>query len=156
MTTSTPEAPAKQKGRPPKDGKQPRIDLKQALSMRLKGVSGSEIARAQGVSATAVNKRLKPLLTKIPGWEHRTEYQDKQADILDALAAGIVSSITPKDLKKASLLSKVNSMGVLIDRSRLIRGQSTSNSVSVLLARHVHINAPTVTDVEVIELNDDI
>src|SRR6185369_12012125 len=66
------------------------------------------------------------------------EYQDKQADILDALSAGILAGIKKKDIAKASLQQKVSSMGVLIDKSRLIRGQSTNNSVSILLARHVH------------------
>jgi predicted DNA-binding protein YlxM (UPF0122 family) len=141
---------------PPKKAPHNTVDVKKALSQRLKGVSCAEIAEGMGVSRMAVSKRLKPLLSKVPGYEYRLEYQDKQADILDALAAGIVGSITPKDLKRASLLSKVNSMGVLIDKSRLIRGQSTSNSVSILLARHVHLAPPTSTDREVIELEEEI
>ena len=134
----------------------PKIDTKAALRMKLKGVSDSDIAKSQGVTRGAVYKKLKPLLEKIPGAEYRAEYQDQQADILDSLAAGIISSITQKDLKRASLLSKVNCMGVLIDKSRLIRGQSTSNSISVLLARHVHLNEPAPPTCEVIEIDDDL
>jgi len=137
-------------------GRKPIVDTKAALKMKLKGVSNTDIAKMQGVTPAAITKRLKPLLDKIPGAEHRQEYQEKQADILDALSAGILASITKKDLSRASLLSKVNSTAALIDRSRLIRGQSTSNSVSVLLAKHVHINAPAPSMREVIEVHDDL
>ena len=126
------------------------------LKMNLNGISQTQIAKATGVSRQAVQKRLKPLLSKIPGYEQMKDYQMNNADVLDAISAGIAGSLTTKDYKRASLLSRVNSMAALIDRSRLIRGQSTSNSVSVLLARHVHINIPAPNDKDIIELNDDL
>lgn len=126
------------------------------LKMNLNGISQTQIAKATGVSRQAVQKRLKPLLSKIPGYEQMKDYQMNNADVLDAISAGIAGSLTAKDYKRASLLSRVNSMAALIDRSRLIRGQSTSNSVSVLLARHVHINIPAPNDKDIIELNDDL
>lgn len=137
-------------------GRKPKIDTKEAIKLKLKGVSTTAIAKMQGVSQPAMSKRLKPLLDCIPNSGYMAEYQDNQADILDALASGIIASVSKKDLSRASLLSKVNSMAVLIDRSRLIRGQSTSNSVSVLLARHVHANPPAPSDREVIVLDDEV
>lgn len=134
----------------------PAVSNQVLMNLSLSGVSQTAIAKATGVSKQAVNKRLKPLLSKIPGYEQMKDYQMNNADVLDAISAGIAGSLTAKDYKRASLLSRVNSMAALIDRSRLIRGQSTSNSVSVLLARHVHINIPAPNDKDIIELNDDL
>ena len=115
-----------------------KIDTKVALKMKLKGATLQEIGDKFGVTRSSVQQHLKPLLTMHCAPQQLQEYQDKQADILDALSAGILAGIKKKDIAKASLQQKVSSMGVLIDKSRLIRGQSTNNSVSILLARHVH------------------
>jgi DNA-binding transcriptional ArsR family regulator len=131
-------------------GRPKKINVDEALKLRLKGVSTTDIAKHQGVNQSNVSRALKPLLERMPGWEHRLHYQECQADILDTLSAGILASVTKKDLSRASLLSKVNSTVALIDRSRLIRGQSTSNSISVLLARHVSVNEPAPSTREVI------
>jgi predicted transcriptional regulator len=134
-----------------------KIDTKAALKMKLAGVPNSEIAKLQGVTRDAVYKHLTPLLKNLPSSMHLDEYQEKQADILDAIATGIVGSIKKKDLDRASLHSKITSLGILVDKSRLVRGQSTNNSISIILARHVNdapLNTPSLRQITV--LDDDI
>ncbi len=63
--------------------------------------------------------------------ERIEEYKGNRADFLAGLQERIIGSITEADLEKASLRDKVISAGVLYDKERLERGQSTSN-VSLL------------------------
>ena len=106
-----------------------RIDLEKAIEMRLKGVSLEDIGKLFGVTKQAVHHKLKPYVDtddiNVEIWKKR------KADILAGKQAAVLSLLTQDDIKKASPKDKVVMFGILNDKERLERGQSTSN-VSVL------------------------
>jgi hypothetical protein len=53
--------------------------------------------------------------------------KEHESQNLVMLGNSILDSINEKDLDKASLLQKVTSASILIDKRRLIDGQSTEN-----------------------------
>jgi hypothetical protein len=60
-------------------------------------------------------------------------YKENRADLLAVHQARFLNKITDNDIRNAPLQSKIWAFGVLYDKERLERGQSTSN-VSVLTA----------------------
>jgi len=65
------------------------------------------------------------------------EYKENRADILAGVGRKILATITDEDIKKASLNQKVVSYGILYDKERLERGESTEN----ITALHADIAA---------------
>jgi len=106
-----------------------KIDLEKAIELRLKGVALEDIGVRFGVSRQAVHKALKPYLDgddiDLETWKQR------RADILAHKQAVTLSKLNPADIEKASPRDKAVIFGVLYDKERLERNQSTSN-VSVL------------------------
>ncbi len=87
-----------------------------------------EIGKINGVSHVAIVN-----LFKRHGIEKARveEYKTNRADFLAGLQEKVLQSITDSDMEKASLRDKVISMGVLFDKERLERGQSTVNLASI-------------------------
>lgn len=104
-----------------------KLNIQRAIKARVKGQSYQDIANAQGVHVTTVHQALKPIMEMIASPEQLEQYRANQAAILDTIAARTLASITEDDLQKASLLQKATTTAVLIDKSRLISGQSTQN-----------------------------
>ena len=88
-----------------------------------KGLKHSEAARIVGVSRSAITQRLAAIGYK-PG--RLTQYKDQRADVLAWLQSMIVSYITPEKLKDATLSQLCIAYGILFDKERLVRSQSTS------------------------------
>ena len=89
-----------------------------------KNLSISDTARLLNSSKSNISTRLskagyKPAYLQL--------YKDHRADILSSYQQLILNSITPEDLKKAGLSQKMMAYGVLYDKERLERGQSTEN-----------------------------
>ena len=100
-----------------------KVDVKRAIELRNKGASYAEIGQAQGVSAQAVHKTIAHLLP-----DNETDvYKQQRADILAKLQVKLLKSIDGDDLKKSSTYQKVGMYGILFDKERLERGQSTEN-----------------------------
>lgn len=108
-----------------------RVDVGKAIKARLQGRSYKEIADAQGVKPQSVHTAIAPILEKLASPEVVDMYRNKQADILDGMAARTLASITDGDLEKAGLRDKVVATGILIDKSRLISGASTQNHLVI-------------------------
>ena len=108
-----------------------KIDIAKAVKQRAKGLSYQDIATSQGVRKESVYLALKPILSMQANPEQLEEYRANQANILDSIAARTLQSISNEDMEKASLLQKATTVAVLIDKSRLISGQSTSNSLII-------------------------
>jgi hypothetical protein len=104
-----------------------KFDIAKGLRAKAKGQSYDEIAKAQGVHKATAYQNLAPILQQLADPATVETYQTRQADILDGLAARTLASITNDDLAKAGLRDKVVATGILIDKSRLIKGQSTGN-----------------------------
>lgn len=104
-----------------------KFDIAKGLRAKAKGQSYDEIAKAQGVHKATAYQNLAPILEQLASPEVVETYRNKQAEILDGLAARTLASITNGDLAKAGLRDKVVASGILIDKSRLVQGQSTGN-----------------------------
>jgi hypothetical protein len=107
----------------------PKIDIKKAIEMRLKGVSCADIGKLFGCSRQAVHQALKPYVDT-DGLDLEV-WKEKRADILASKQATALQALDAEDIKKASPKDKALIFGILYDKERLERGQSTSN-VSVL------------------------
>ena len=99
------------------------VDVATALDLRTNHkLTFQEIAKLQGVPKQAIQQRLKPLL---PTPETKV-YQDNRADILSEAQLQLLIQLDPARLKKMSARDAVISFGILYDKERLERGQSTS------------------------------
>ena len=108
-----------------------KVDYSQALDLKLNhGLNYPQIAKIQGVSTQAIHKKLQHFLPT----QDTEEYKDKRADILAHTQLKLITQIDSKRLKKAQLRDLVVSAGILYDKERLERGQSTTN-VDVHLER---------------------
>ncbi len=106
----------------------PKIDKGKALQLYVDGYNKSEIADKLGVTPGAISQSINPLLENLLSPEHLKIYQERQTDIVDsATAKMLVESLDPNKLKKASTYQLVSSFGILFDKSRLLKGLSTSN-----------------------------
>ena len=89
-----------------------------------KGLSLTDTGKLLGTHKSNVSRRLKAAGYRPKYLQH---YKDHRADILASYQQIILNSINPEDLKKAGLSQKMMAYGVLYDKERLERGQSTEN-----------------------------
>ena len=108
-----------------------KLNLKKALKAKIQGQSYRDIAKAQGLDVQTVWHSVAPLLKAMANQDTVNVYREKQAEILDGLAAQTLAAISNEDIAKASLRDKAVSVGILIDKSRLIQGQSTANHLVI-------------------------
>ena len=89
-----------------------------------KKLSQTDTATLLGCDKSNISKRLKE-----SGYQanYLTNYKNQRADILASYQQIILNSITNEDLQKAGLSQKMMAYGVLYDKERLERGQSTEN-----------------------------
>jgi predicted DNA-binding protein YlxM (UPF0122 family) len=111
-----------------------KLNVQKAIQQKMQGMNNSEIAKSQNVSRNTVSRMLKPILEQLADPETIEYYRKEQAQILDGLAAKTVAAISDDKLENASFRDLCVGAGILIDKSRLIQGQSTSNSSIMLKA----------------------
>ena len=68
--------------------------------------------------------RLKPYTAAIDSLQ---EIKTHRADVFTVMGQSFLDSLDADDIKAASLLQRVTAMGILYDKERLERGQSTAN-----------------------------
>jgi hypothetical protein len=61
-------------------------------------------------------------------------FKENRADIFAGIQESVAQSLTDADIKKANLRDRTMLLGVLYDKERLERGQSTSNQSIILRA----------------------
>lgn len=83
-----------------------------------------DIAGMIGIERSTVSKILKSF--KVHKEQVET-FKDERADAMAVIQREILSNITVDEIKKAPLQTKMMSYGILYDKERLERGQSTSN-----------------------------
>jgi hypothetical protein len=96
-------------------------------------LSDSQIAKAVGCDPANVTRVLKRFLGKRISEAEHTAFKDNLPDILERSQHRILMSVSDQDIAKASLLQRATAFGILEDKKRNIRGQSTSVNVTVLL-----------------------
>jgi AraC-like DNA-binding protein len=103
-----------------------KVDIQKAVELRLKGLTLEEIARQFGCSKQSVHKALKPYQDINPEALHA--FKVGRADLLAGFQLRLIQSVTDEDLKKMSPRDKFLAFGILFDKERLERGQSTVNT----------------------------
>lgn len=107
-----------------------RTPVKKVLNQLALGATQTQVAKSVNVSKQAVSQMLQRYGIESKFLE---SFKENRADILAGMQDTVLASLTEVDLNKASLRDRVISFGVLYDKERLERGQSTSN-VAVILA----------------------
>jgi hypothetical protein len=83
------------------------------------------------------------------------KYKRGRADIFAGIQGRILDTITNDDIKKASLQQKVTAAGILYDKERLERGESTSNTISIVAdieaVRRAKVEGKRQVDVETVQ-----
>lgn len=129
-----------------------KLNVRKALKAKIAGQSYRQIAEAQGVDKSTVHQTLAPLLKALPNANELSEMRSSMADHLTVTAYKTIASITDEDFAKAGLQQKATSAAILIDKSRLISGESTQN-IAVLVSSAVREGgiemAGTVVDDEI-------
>lgn len=89
-----------------------------------KGLSHAQAAKICGVSRQAVDS-----LAKRHGLDPEAvaHFRKHKGAIMDAMQARLIGSITDTDIAKMAPRDRVLAFGVLFDKSRLEKGESTSN-----------------------------
>ncbi len=89
-----------------------------------RGLSYTEIAKIIGCDVSAVSRKMRRhgfLASSLQAFKNR------RADIFALVSAQILDSITDEDIRQATLLQKMTAVGILYDKERLARDQSTHN-----------------------------
>ncbi|MGR3218425.1 MAG: helix-turn-helix domain-containing protein [Candidatus Anammoxibacter sp.] len=106
------------------DTKPKLISTAKMIELSEKGVSYSDVARILGCSKQTVSARLKKI-DYTP--QSIKDYRENEANMLSLVRSRIVLSLDADTIQKANLLQRTTSLGILLDKERLITGQSTGN-----------------------------
>lgn len=120
----------KRRGRP--KGSETRI-LHQSIAQAKRsvaGISNNEVAKIVGCQPSTVSN----VLAKYGiNQEELTEYKTNRADIFAGLQKKIAQSLNDEpDLKKVPYRDRVIGLGVIGDKERLERGESTTNLAGIV------------------------
>ena len=109
--------------------RQPRVDAVKALRLRMnKGMSFQEIGTQLGVSAQAVQQRLKKLKPLISDPEINQAYESNKAQLLSEVESQLLVQLVDSDkLKDASLNNIAYSFAQVSNFNRLAQDKSTQN-----------------------------
>lgn len=126
-----------------------KLDVSKMLELKtVNQLSYSEIAAIDGTTPQNIHSKIKDLL---PTEETKT-YQEHRADILSNLQLKLLSNLDDDRLKKASAFQLVGAAGLLYDKERLERGQSTENIAQIhgdiAKVREMMQNKSKVSDVK--------
>lgn len=88
-----------------------------------------ELAEINGVSKQAVSQMFQRYGIDEAYLE---KFKEHRADLFAGLQDTVLATLTSEDIKGASLKDRTIAFGVLYDKERLERGQSTSNVATIL------------------------
>lgn len=101
-----------------------KIDLNRTLVMIKAGLNHEEIGKVFGVSGSAVCQQINKYITDGIDLDF---YKQNRADIFASKQAQILKSLSQRKIDKASAYQMTGMLGILYDKERLERGQSTAN-----------------------------
>ena len=105
-----------------------KLDASKMLELKtVNQLSYAEIAAIDGTTPQNIHSKIKDLLPT----EATKTYQEHRADILSNLQLKLLSNLDDDRLKKASAFQLVGAAGLLYDKERLERGQSTENIAQI-------------------------
>lgn len=100
------------------------IPIETILELRNKNLTLEQIGKIVGCTKQTVSQRLKDYEPTFQKIEHLKKHR---ADILTLKQGEILNALTEDEIKKASPQVKGMLFGILYDKERLERGQSTEN-----------------------------
>lgn len=109
-----------------------RVDTQERKKIAALAASGKS-QRAIGRATGRDNKTVARVLKEPGVIVDRAKMEEILADKFERLADSILNSVSEDDLLNASLQQKSVSAGIMLDKSRTIRGQSTQN-IAVIMA----------------------
>lgn len=105
-----------------------KVDIRKAISMRAKGATQREIAEVMKCSPAAVCLALKSVKELCLPNDQLEEFRRTQADILDTVSSVYLQEqLNPDKIKATSARDAAIINGIAIEKSRLIKGESTQN-----------------------------
>ena len=104
------------------------IPIETILEYRKKKLSCAEIGVLLGCDKSNISRRLQPYQDDI---DNLDLYKTHRADIIALTGRQILKHLTPDRLEKASAYQLAGMYGILYDKERLERGQSTANIHSI-------------------------
>ena len=103
-----------------------RVDVGKAFELRMKGMAYTDIAKVLGVSKQAVHSRLQRFTKTLENPECVKVYDENVDTLLSSAQLSVLDKALDRSkLKAAGTLQLVTSFGILFDKQRLVRGQST-------------------------------
>jgi len=101
-----------------------KINLAKLIELRSKGLTVTEIGKYFDCSKQAVSQSLDrfdsdPL--------HLKDFKEKKADVYEFIQSEVIHSLDRESIHKTPFTQRIVSVGILEDKIRLIRGQSTGN-----------------------------
>jgi hypothetical protein len=110
-----------------------KVDVKRAYLLHKQGASYRDIAKVMDTSAAAVFRALRVFSTNPEVMAVREQAAEQLGEICELKALECVAAVNAEKIKGSSARDLIVSAGILIDKMRLIRGQSTGNlAVSIL------------------------
>ena len=105
-------------------------DVKKMIQLRNQGVSLGDIAKVTGAPKASVHVILRDVQSMLATPEQLEEYRTQQAAVMDTIGMAYGQRLLDEDaIKGASALQAASVLGIVTDKARLIRGESTSNSL---------------------------
>ena len=111
-----------------------KIDVDKAIQLRLKGYSDQAIANVFDCNRVSVYERLKGLVPHVTSLQ---AYKNNKADVFDAHALQILSTLTVDDIMEDKPRARIQSVKDLNEMARLERSQSTA----IVETRSLNLNA---------------
>lgn len=102
----------------------PKIDIDKAVQHRFNGLTMAEIGKIFNCSKQAVSQALAPYKNIPKGYK---TYKDRKAEILELKQYELVCAVDAAAIKKMQPYQAITAIGILEDKIRLIRGESTQN-----------------------------
>ena len=121
------------------------IPLSRIIELRNKSLSYSEIGAILGCSEANLCQRLRPFRHSI---DNLKSIKDNRADTLTVISDTLLTSLSEDEIKKASAYQRVGMFGVLYDKERLERGQSTENIAYNDMTRSAKALAQEIQDLQ--------
>ena len=111
------------------------IPISRIIELRKRGNSYSEIGQILGCTKQNVELRLRPFKAEI---EALQSFKEQRADVLAVYQQKLLNSLTDSDIKRMPPGSRLTGFGILYDKERLERGQSTDNIAVEALIEDLH------------------
>lgn len=107
-------------------------NVRKMIQMRNLGASLGDIAKATGTPKSSVHAVLKDVADMLAPPDQIERYRAQQSEVMDTIGMVYGARLLDEDaIKGASALQAATVLAIATDKSRLIRGESTSNNLVI-------------------------